>query len=175
MDHLVCYFGGTLALASANGLSPEMMDIGKQLTETCYQMYQHMPTGLSPEIVYFNTIPDQTKDDLFVKPADTHNLQRPETIESLFYLYRLTGNKTYQDWGWRIFESFEKYTRLPVGYSSIGNVQSPDSPQYRNKMESFWLAETLKYFYLLFSDDFELIPLDKFVFNTEAHPLPVYT
>lgn len=73
-----------------------------------------------------------------------------------------------------MFESFEKFTKLPVGYSSIGNVKSPNSPQYRNKMESFWLAETLKYFYLLFSDD-ELIPLDKFVFNTEAHPLPIYS
>ena len=41
-------------------------------------------------------------------------------------------------------------------------------------MESFWLAETLKYFYLLFSDDPDLIPLDEFVFNTEAHPLPIW-
>ncbi|KAL6754033.1 glycoside hydrolase [Haematococcus lacustris] len=38
-------------------------------------------------------------------------------------------------------------------------------------MESFWLAETLKYFYLLFSEP-DVIPLDQFVFNTEAHPLP---
>ena len=37
-------------------------------------------------------------------------------------------------------------------------------------MESFWLAETLKYFYLLFEDDPEVLPLDKWVFNTEAHP-----
>jgi len=102
------------------------------------------------------------------------NLQRPETVESLFYLYRLTGNRTYQDWGWAIFQAFDRYTKLPAaGYSSIGNVKSPASSNYRNKMESFWLAETLKYLYLLFSDS-ELVPLDKFVFNTEAHPLPIY-
>jgi hypothetical protein len=41
-------------------------------------------------------------------------------------------------------------------------------------MESFWLAETLKYFYLLFVDDPDVIPLDKYVFNTEAHPLPIW-
>jgi hypothetical protein len=41
-------------------------------------------------------------------------------------------------------------------------------------MESFFLGETLKYFYLLFSND-SLIPLDKYVFNTEAHPLPRFT
>jgi mannosyl-oligosaccharide alpha-1,2-mannosidase len=39
-------------------------------------------------------------------------------------------------------------------------------------MESFWLAETLKYFYLLFKDDEELLPLEEVVFNTEAHPFP---
>lgn len=41
-------------------------------------------------------------------------------------------------------------------------------------METFFLGETLKYFYLLFSED-SLIPLDSFVFNTEAHPLPIFT
>jgi len=71
---------------------------------------------------------------------------------------------------------FHRYTKLPVGYSSVGNVQSATSPQYRNKMESFWLGETLKYFYLLFSDNpTPLIPLDRYVFNTEAHPLPIYS
>lgn len=32
----------------------------------------------------------------------------------------------------------------------------------------------LKYAYLLFNDK-ELIPLDKWVFNTEAHPIPIFT
>ena len=43
---------------------------------------------------------------------------------------------------------------------------------FKDKMESFWLAETLKYLYLLFSDD-AVISLDKWVLNTEAHPLPI--
>ena len=42
--------------------------------------------------------------DLIVKPLDAHNLLRPETVESLWYMYHLTGNKTYQDWGWKIFQ-----------------------------------------------------------------------
>lgn len=41
-------------------------------------------------------------------------------------------------------------------------------------MESFFLAETLKYFYLLFEDDPNVLPLDQWVFNTEAHPLPIW-
>lgn len=36
------------------------------------------------------------------------------------------------------------------------------------------LWETLKYFYLLFSDDLELLSLDKYVFSTEAHSLPIW-
>lgn len=42
-------------------------------------------------------------------------------------------------------------------------------------MESFFLGETLKYLYLLFSEDPSLISLDRYVFNTEAHPLPIWT
>ena len=53
-------------------------------------------------------------------------------------------------------------------------TQAPDSAIKRiDKMESFWLGETLKYMYLLFSDDPSLLPAECFVFNTEAHPLPV--
>eukprot|EP00878_Enallax_costatus_P035138 GHUV01039124.1.p1 GENE.GHUV01039124.1~~GHUV01039124.1.p1 ORF type:complete len:190 (+),score=31.98 GHUV01039124.1:119-688(+) len=41
-------------------------------------------------------------------------------------------------------------------------------------MESFWLAETLKYFYLLFEDDPSVVDFDEWVLNTEAHPLPIW-
>ena len=103
------------------------------------------------------------------------NIQRPETVESLMYLYRVTGDNMYRDWGKKIFEAFERYTRVPVAYASIDNVKNAKHVGYRDKMETFYLAETLKYFYMLFSDNADLFPLDKFVFNTEAHPLPVFT
>jgi len=94
-------------------------------------------------------------------------------------LYVLTGNTTYQDWGWTIFKGFEQYARIKGGgYSSIGSVRVlvPEYPF--DKMESFFLAETLKYFYLLFGDrdggDNKALSLDRFVLNTEAHFLPIY-
>jgi mannosidase alpha-like ER degradation enhancer 2 len=37
-------------------------------------------------------------------------------------------------------------------------------------MESFFLAETLKYAYLLFAPR-ETLPFEEVVFNTEAHPI----
>lgn len=57
------------------------------------------------------------------------------------------------------------------GYSGIRDVESVPA-QRDDVQQSFFIAETLKYLYLLFSDD-DVISLDKWVFNTEAHPLPV--
>ncbi|XP_054876494.1 mannosidase, alpha, class 1B, member 1b isoform X2 [Poeciliopsis prolifica] len=174
MDHLVCFLPGTLALGAHNGLPADHMDLAKELMHTCYQMYVQMETGLSPEIVHFNMHQGSIR-DIDVKPADRHNLLRPETAESLFYLYRYTKDRKYQDWGWKILQNFNKYTKVSSGgYTSINNVCDPDYPSPRDKMESFFLGETLKYFYLLFSEDADLISLDKYVFNTEAHPLPIW-
>jgi len=89
-------------------------------------------------------------------------------------MYHLTNDTQYQDWGWKIFESFERYTRLDDGgYASINNVQNRENVGLRDKMESFFLAETLKYFYLLF-DKKNLFAFNQWIFNTEAHPLPIY-
>ena len=38
-----------------------------------------------------------------------------------------------------------------------------------DNMESFWIAETLKYAYLLFATP-DVVSLDEWVLNTEAHP-----
>jgi len=48
------------------------------------------------------------------------------------------------------------------------------SPTKRDSQESFWLAETLKYFYLIFSPR-STLSLEEFVLNTEAHPLRVWS
>lgn len=46
--------------------------------------------------------------------------------------------------------------------------------EHEDRMETFWLSETLKYLYLLFSGP-DVLPLNEYVFNTEAHPLPIFT
>ena len=91
-------------------------------------------------------------DDFYTKPADSHYLLRPETIESLWYLYYVTGDKKYQEWGWNIFQGIEKYTKVKHGYTTIGNVRNPLDLRPKDMMESFFLGETLKYLYLLFAD-----------------------
>jgi len=59
-----------------------------------------------------------------------------------------------------------------LAYSGVLDVRSYDT-KYDNSMQSFFFAETLKYLYLLFSPD-DVLPLDRYVFTTEAHPLGVY-
>ncbi|KAK5060159.1 hypothetical protein LTR84_010043 [Exophiala bonariae] len=93
---------------------------------------------------------------------------RPETIESIFVLYRVTGDESLREVAWSMFESIVAHTKTEFGFSSIDDVTSTN-PTKMDIMESFWIAETLKYFYLLFEDP-DVVSLDDFVFNTEAHP-----
>lgn len=133
-------------------------------------MYFDQSSGLAPEIAHFSlSHGDRIRGD----SNALHNLLRPETVESLFILWRVTGDQIYREWGWRIFRAFERQCRIPSGgYSSIRDVTSLH-PDHTGKMESFFTAETLKYLYLLFAESSEM-PLDEYVFNTEAHPLRIH-
>jgi mannosyl-oligosaccharide alpha-1,2-mannosidase len=92
-------------------------------------------------------------------------------VESVFYLWRRTGDPMYREWAWRIFQAFQTNCRAKLGYAGLKDVRHTP-PQQDDTMQSFWLAETLKYLYLTFSDS-AVIPLDKFVLNTEAHPIRI--
>jgi len=90
-------------------------------------------------------------------------LSRPEAVESLFILYRITGNITLQDKAWNMFQAVEKHTRTEIANAAIDDVTTTDPPPPKSdRMESFWTAETLKYFYLIFSE-LDLISLDEYV------------
>ncbi|XP_017128996.1 endoplasmic reticulum mannosyl-oligosaccharide 1,2-alpha-mannosidase [Drosophila elegans] len=173
MDHLTCYLPGTLILGHHNGMPDSHLILARDLMDTCYQTYKMNPTHLAAEISYF-ALTEKDDQDIYVKPNDAHNLLRPEFVESLYYFYSLTGNRTYQDMGWTIFQAFETHAKVNAGYTSMGNVKNTQNTRLRDLMESFWLSETLKYFYLLFSDDRKEIDLEQWVFNSEGHPLPVY-
>jgi len=93
---------------------------------------------------------------------------RPEAIESIFVLYRITGDDELREHAWKMFESIVNETRTDIAFASIADVTWKHSPK-TDKMESFWMAETLKYFYLLYSEP-DVVSLDVYVYNTEAHP-----
>ncbi|PKI38168.1 mannosyl-oligosaccharide 1,2-alpha-mannosidase MNS1-like isoform X2 [Punica granatum] len=167
MDELACFAPGMIALGSF-GYGPEeskkFLSLAEELAWTCYNFYQSTPTKLAGENYFFHEGQDMTV-------GTSWNILRPETVESLFYLSRLTGNKTYKEWGWNIFQAFEENSRVEGGYVGLKDVNTGVKD---NMMQSFFLAETLKYLYLLFSPP-SVIPLDEWVFNTEAHPLRIVT
>lgn len=96
---------------------------------------------------------------------------RPEFVESTYFLHKATGDPYYLEAGRSILESLQKYARVPCGFAAVKDVRTGT---HEDRMDSFVLAETLKYLYLLFAfkEDI-LLDLDHFVFTTEAHLLPL--
>ncbi|EME39411.1 glycoside hydrolase family 47 protein [Dothistroma septosporum NZE10] len=160
------------------GLAPEIAHFNIHDPPLMYEDFKPFEKPHSPNYwtrcknnLCTETIKSTEKDYMF-KAQDNHNLQRPETVESLFYMWRITGDEMYRNWGWEMFQAFVKHTAVAdgEGFSSISDVRQIPA-HFRDNMESFWLAETLKYFYLLFSNE-AILPLTDVVFNTEAHPFP---
>ena len=79
----------------------------------------------------------------------------------------------YSEWGYEIFTSIEKHCKAAYGYGTYPDV-TKEGLKPQDQMESFFPAETLKYLYLLFKPS-PLIDFDKVVFNTECHPLKVFS
>ncbi|KXS95219.1 hypothetical protein AC578_1865 [Pseudocercospora eumusae] len=103
----------------------------------------------------------------FVRYESRTYILRPEAIESVFYMYRITGEQYWRDMGWKMFQAIDKHTRAEFGHSALDDITKLH-PEQLDGMESFWIAETLKYFYLLF-DAPDTWSLDDWVLNTEAH------
>ncbi|KAF9063968.1 glycoside hydrolase [Rhodocollybia butyracea] len=191
-EHLVCFLAGTLMLGAVTSGSrdghhtvsvpplPEQLterglrdwQMGIDILEGCLSTHD-TETGLAPEVAEFRAADDEKYPydrDWFIpgrfnrnrSPYEARYMLRPEIVESLFVAWRLTGDTRYRDWSWKIFSSIEKYARIPTGgYATIMD------------QETFFLSETLKYLFLTFSDS-EVLPLQNVVFNTEAHPLPLF-
>jgi mannosyl-oligosaccharide alpha-1,2-mannosidase len=167
MGHLTCFVGGLYALTylQVDSLSSEEKNKYKELaieiTNTCHESYIRTPTRLGPEAFTLN-------DNQEFTVADRYYILRPEVIESYFYLWRMTKDQKYRDWAWDAVEAIEKHCKTDSGYSGLRDVTS-NNPEKDDVQQSFFFAETLKYLYLIFSDD-NVLPFSDYVFNTEAHP-----
>ena len=92
---------------------------------------------------------------------------RPEIVESAWYLHRLDGDPRWRRQGAKMFDDFVRHTRTEAGFAALKDVTTKEKT---DRMESFVLAETFKYYWLLFAPPAAL-DLDQVVLNTEAHPL----
>jgi mannosyl-oligosaccharide alpha-1,2-mannosidase len=208
-QHLTCFTGGMVGIASKIFNRPQDMETAKRLVEGCIWAYQSTPTGIMPEL--FKTVPcldpkscvwdrnawyggitrHQASQDSslpkktlkeraeeliealhlpegFTLVHDTRYNLRPEAIESLFIMYRLTGDTKYQDIAWTMFASIDRVTKSGISYAGIHTVLEENPPKI-DSSESFWMAETLKYFFLIFSEP-DVISLDEFVLYVVCVP-----
>ncbi|XP_049734272.1 mannosyl-oligosaccharide 1,2-alpha-mannosidase IC isoform X2 [Elephas maximus indicus] len=170
MGHLACFSGGMIALGAEDAKEEKRAhyrELAAQITKTCHESYARSDTKLGPEAFWFNSGREAVASQL----SESYYILRPEVVESYMYLWRQTHDPIYREWGWEVVMALEKYCRTEGGFSGIQDVYS-SIPSHDNKQQSFFLAETLKYLYLLFSED-DVLSQEDWVFNTEAHPLPV--
>ena len=169
MGHLTCFAGGMFALG-AKHTSEEKYWLEKaiQLGETCRLSYSQSPIGIGPESFRFDNEKDAGKAKM---KNEKYYVLRPEVIETYFYLWRYTKDQRWRDYGWEAAQAIDKHCRVEGGFSGIKDVTA-DKLVLDDTQQSFLLAETFKYLYLLFSDD-DLIDLNEWVFNTEAHPFKI--
>jgi len=175
MDHLACFVAGMLMLGSRT-LPPEEVDsswepLAAEITETCYQMYKRSPSGLSAEYYVFNKN-SMAPGDMSIPNDAPHNLLRPEAAEAIYYMHYYTGDPKYRRMAYEMFSAFQRHCKARYGYSAVGDVRG-SPPRHKDSQESFWLAETLKYFYLIFAPR-NALNLEEWVMNTEAQPMRIW-
>lgn len=131
------------------------LDKAKRLQDSGYKMWTKH--GIEPEVY-----------DYQKQEATYPGYQlRPEIVESAYYLYHYTKDEKYVEMGKTFFEDTVKYCRTDVAYTGLKSVVTKEKNDY---MHSFFFAETLKYYYLLFSPP-KTLDFNKTIFNTEAHPI----
>jgi mannosidase alpha-like ER degradation enhancer 2 len=131
------------------------LDRARRLQDSCLKMWQLR--GIEPELLDYRKMK-------VLAPAYP---LRPEIIESAYCLYRATGDPRYLEMGRTFFEALVRRCRTDAGYTVLKSVVTGEKGDL---MPSYFLAETLKYLYLLFAPN-ETLDYDRVVFNTEAHPL----
>ncbi len=131
------------------------LDRARRLQESSYKMWTL--AGIEPEELDYRAM----------KIRSAGYPLRPEIIESAYYLYFFTGDQRYREMGKTFFDGLIRYCRTEAGYAALKNVETKEKA---DRMESFFLAETLKYLYLLYAPR-EKLDLKAVVFNTEAHPI----
>ena len=126
----------------------------RRLQESGFRMWNLY--GIEPEVLDYRVM----------RAVEPGYQLRPEIIESAFYLFHDTKDPRYLEMGRKFFNDIVRHCRTENGYTTLTSVVTK---QKGDLMPSYFLAETLKYLYLLFAP--EAPDLDGVVFNTEAHPL----
>lgn len=172
VTHLGCYYPGNVALGVLSGAvtgekADEYLGFATGMMATCMELYSSTETGLGADSGAMNNATGK------LSVNSGQYFQRPEVVESLFYMWRATHDERWREMAWAIAQTIERYCRVDCGYTGIKDVtvSDPDKIEYDDVQQSWFLAETLKYLYLIFEDDSKIDIAQGWVFNTEAHPV----
>jgi mannosyl-oligosaccharide alpha-1,2-mannosidase len=151
------------AYVTATEAITDWTELGKPASEVEDSDFQAppKPTAISHKDYVDRRVKEERIPKGLTKVSSRKYILRPEAIESVFIMFRLTGDDYWREKGWKMFEAIVQHCRTDIATSAITDVTS-SAPVFSNEMESFWLAETLKYFYLLFSDP-SVVSLDDYV------------
>jgi len=127
----------------------------RRLEASAFAMWQI--AGIEPESINYRTM----------SITDARYPLRPEIVESAYYLRHYTNDRRYVEMGRTFLDSLAANCRTDAGYTTLKSVVTKEKGDL---MPSYFLAETLKYLYLIFAPD-DALRFDSVVFNTEAHPL----
>jgi len=191
-QHLACFDGGNFILGGLVLKKQKYIDFGLALVNGCENTYNSTLTGIGPESFRWvqsdtptndksNPPPPASQAAFYAKAGfyitDSSYLLRPEVIESFYYAFRATGDQKYRDWAWSAFVAINKFAKTGSGFAELQNVNAPGGGGFNNFQDSFLFAEVLKYSYLIHAPDkvwqVEHNGVNKWVFNTEAHPFKV--
>ena len=190
---MASFAGGNFILGGVLLGEDKYKNFGLELAKSYFNNYKQSPSGIGPEVFKWvdpalpandgdNGPPPDAQRDFYAKSGYYTTvgqyILRPETCESMYYAYRLTGDTDWQDMAWDAFQAIRKVTRTGSGFAELQDIMQPNGGGFFDEMQSFFLAETLKYLYLIFAPDSEVqLQLQSgkshFVFNTEAHPMRV--
>lgn len=164
-QHLSCFVGGMFLLGGRTFGIPEHVGIGERVARGCAWAYDAMPTGLMPEIfgmVACPTIDGCEWDEArwqaegspklakgFKDARDSRYILRPEAIESVFLLYRVTGNEELRDIAWRMFESIMKATETGLANSAIADVTVTGQTRKLDSMEVSLMCDRARVLFCL--------------------------
>ncbi|KAF2835227.1 glycoside hydrolase family 47 protein [Patellaria atrata CBS 101060] len=200
------------------------VDFGLRLLKSYVSLYEATTSGLAPDVISW--IPATcTSDDVDTKPecrvpeeyatqeesgfvkkhgfwaTDSRYLLRPEVLESLYYAYRITGDRKYQRISFDLATKIIHACWVESGFAELKDVNvalNQTLTEGKNDwMSSYMLSEVLMYAYIVHVEVGELMLEDgqimkmaddgeqddqswhvgrkrmEWVFSTQGHPLRV--
>lgn len=151
-DDFSCFAGGNFMLGGKLLDMPELVDLGVAVTDGCHQTYNTTLTGLGPiswawynsSNLAYNPLDDNdsaerklaAKYGYFIPFGDENYESRPESIESIFYAHRITGDSRWAEYNWEIFQAINNTMRNNIAFATINNVNMPFGGSEANSLDS---------------------------------------